>query len=158
MAAVGFLMLIACANVANLLLMRAASRSREVALRAALGATRGRILEQLLSGGLLLALVACGVGCAVAYWGQRGLLAILPSGVSLPRADSVQLDGSVFAFALAVSVGTSLLFGLVPALHVARIDLQHALKQGSLRTGVSGGRKLRYAFVATQVGVALMLL
>jgi len=158
LAAVGFVLLIACANVANLLLMRAAGRLREIAVRAALGAGRRRILQQLLAESLLLALAGCAAGLAVAGWGLKGLLAIIPANTPLPRMESIQLDSRVFAFALAISVFTAILFGLAPAIQISRLELQDALKQGSLRTGVGGNRKFRHAFVVTEVALALLLL
>jgi putative ABC transport system permease protein len=158
LAAVGFVLLIACANVANLLLMRASGRLREVAIRAALGAGKRRILQQLLSENLLIALAGWATGMAVGWCGLNGLLAIIPLKTPLPRAESIALDGRVFAFAFAISVLTATLFGLAPALHVSRLELQDALKQGSLRTGTKGNRLFRQAFVVAEIALSLVLL
>ena len=158
LAAVGFVLLIACANVANLLLMRSMGRLREIAVRAALGAGRGRILQQLLSESLLLALAGCAAGVAAGYWGLKGLLAMIPAAARLPRVESIQLDGRVLAFALGISVLTAFLFGLIPAFHISRLELHDALKQGSPRSGAARHRIFRQTFVVTEIALALLLL
>jgi putative ABC transport system permease protein len=144
--------------VANLLLMRANGRMREIALRAALGAGRRRILQQLLSESLLLALAGLAGGLAIGYWGLQGLLALLPESVTLPRMESIHLDSGVFLFALGISLATAILFGLAPAIQVSRPPLQSALQQGSQRTGVGGSRIFRRAFVVAEIALALLLL
>jgi putative ABC transport system permease protein len=158
LASVGLVLLIACANVANLLLMRATGRMREIALRAALGAGRRRILLQLLSESLLLALAGCAGGLAVGYWGLQGLLATIPTSVPLPRMESIRLDSGVLFFALGISLATAILFGLAPAIQASRPQLQSALQQGSQRTGVGGSRVFRRAFVVAEIALALLLL
>jgi len=156
--AVGFVLLIACANVANLLLMRSTGRLHEIGVRVALGAGRGRILQQLLSENLLLSLAGWAAGLGIGYWGLKGLLVLLPNNIPLPRADSIQLDNRVFLFTLAAAVATTLLFGLVPALHVSRLELSNSLKQGSPRTGTGGNRVFRRVFVVMEMAMALLLL
>jgi putative ABC transport system permease protein len=159
--AVGIVLLIACANVANLLLARATGRTREIAIRAAVGAGRGRIIRQLLTESVLLSLVAGVVGAAVGYAGIRALLSVSPG--NIPRigldGSNVSLDWRVLAFTLAVSIVTGILFGLVPALHSSRADLTSTLKEGGNRTG-TGARhnRTRALLVTTETALALVLL
>lgn len=153
--AAGLLLLMACANVAHLLLVRALAREREMGVRAALGATRGRIATQLLSESLVLAFVAGLVGVALAYAGVPLLMRLSPPG--LPRADDVSVDATVLLFAAGVSLVTGLIFGLVPALHVARRDLHGALRSGA-RVDSSGGRRTRETLLAAELALATMLL
>jgi predicted permease len=155
--AVGFVLLIACANVANLLLMRGAGRERELAVRVALGAARGRVVCQLLAENLVLAIVGTLAGLAIAQWGLRALLALIPETEPLPRMNSIRIDGTVFLFALGLTFFTTLLFGLLPALRLSRIDLLEALKQGSSRTGVGGNRRVRQTLMVAEIALALML-
>ena len=127
--AVSFVLLIACANVANLLLASGTARRKELALRAAAGARRGRLMQQLLTENLLLAFIGCGCGMALAFWGTRLFELIVPVGFpELLRHISV--DGRVLGFALGISVLSSLVFGLLPALRASRVNLNEVLKEG----------------------------
>jgi putative ABC transport system permease protein len=154
--AVGFVMLIACANVANLLLSRAMSRSREIALRAALGAGRARLVRQLLTESLLLGLAGGLLGFALAAAAVRSVASIAP--VTLPRLNSVGIDGSVLAFALGLSIVTGFAFGLVPALRSSSFRLREALASDP-RTGTgTGSTRIRQLLVVGDLALALVLL
>ena len=157
--AVGLVLLIACANVANLMLMRSSRRQREMAIRTSLGATRARVMRQLLIESGMLGLAAGAIGLAVAVWAKDGLVKMLPVDMSVARANGVSIDLNVLAFTLFVSVGTALLFGLLPALRSSRPDLSDSLKEGG--RGVHGSlrkNRLRAVLAAAEMAIALTLL
>jgi putative ABC transport system permease protein len=154
--AVGFVLLIACANVANLLMARSVARQREFAIRAALGAGRLRLLRQLLTESVLLALAGCAIGLLVARWGVDALLAISPR--DLLSFSTVAIDKRVLGFALALAVLTSLIFGLLPALESSRPTTSESLKEGGRGTTAGRAHRVLNWFVVAQVALSLMLL
>ncbi|HET7215073.1 MAG TPA: ABC transporter permease [Terriglobia bacterium] len=155
LAAVGFVLLIACVNVANLMLARSSSRAREFAIRIALGAGRRRVIRQLLTESTLLALAGGGLGILLATWGLQAALKMLPE--ALPRVQEVHLDGRVLLFTLVVSVLTGILFGLAPALKTSAADIQATLKEGG-RGASAGHHRTQSVFVVAQMALALVLL
>src|SRR5215510_14697270 len=154
--AVGFVLLIACVNVANLMLVRAAGREREVAVRLAMGAGRAGIVRQMLTESALIAALGGAAGLLIGAWGIAGLAALVPQ--DLARLDHVELNGTVLAFTLGVSALTGLLFGLLPALHASRTDLRAALKEGGQSTTGSAWERARKGLLVAEVALALVLL
>lgn len=157
MGAVAFVLLVACTNVANLLLVRASAREAEMAVRTALGASRWRIVRQLAAESVLLAGLGTGAGLVLAAWAVDALVAFGPRG--LPRLDEVSMDGRVVAFAAALAVVTGLLFGAAPAIHVLRADISEMLRGGG--RGASGrrtGQRTRHALVVVETALAVVLL
>jgi putative ABC transport system permease protein len=153
---VGFVLLIACANVANLLLVRATSRGREIAVRAALGSGRGRIVRQMLTESALLATVGAVAGVALAWWGTRVIIALSPG--NLPRVENVAIDGQVLLFTAGVTAIAALAFGLAPALRAASGRLADALKDCGAESGGLRGNRLRTGLVVAEMALSLVLL
>jgi putative ABC transport system permease protein len=157
MAAVGFVLLIACANIANLSLARTTERNRELAIRTALGAGRFRLIRQLMTESIVLALIGGSLGLAVAYGVTSAVAKVSTS--SVPRVDTVSIDGGVLLFTLGVSLVTGLFFGLFPAWHASRTDVSETMKEGG-RTGTAGAgkKRVRSVLVVVEVSMSLVLL
>jgi predicted permease len=155
MGAVAFVLLVACANVANLLLARSAARQGELAVRAALGAGRARLLRQLLTEAVVLGLAGGAVGLAIAYWGTRALVAARPA--DIPRLDEIGVSTTVVLFTLVSSLATSMIFGVLPALQATGGRLTRGLQEGG-RGGLGGGHGVRSALVVAEMALAVVLL
>ncbi|QOY89538.1 ABC transporter permease [Paludibaculum fermentans] len=153
--AVGLVLLIACANIANLLLSRTAERSREFALRAAIGAGQGRIVRQLITESLTLSVIGCGLGIAAAMWTAQFLLPLV--GDAVPRIQETSIDGRVLGFSVALAILTTVLFGLAPAIRVAKSDFQAGLREGG-RSVTDNSDGLRGALCVGQIALGLVLL
>jgi putative ABC transport system permease protein len=157
LAAVGFVLLIACANVANLMLARATERQREMAIRTALGATRGRLIRQLLTESMMLAVFGGALGLAIAVYVTAALSAA--SSISVPRIDGASVNGVVLTFTFCVSLFTGLFFGIFPAWQISRADVQESIKEGGRgATSGAGHKRVRAALVVGEIAVSMILL
>ena len=156
MLVVGFVLLIACANVANLLLARAAARQKEIAVRTALGAGRWRIIRQLLTESILLSVAGGAFGLLIGYWGVKALVALNED--RIPRANEISLDWKVLLFTFGVSIVTGILFGIVPALQTTKADLHETLKEGGRSAAATTKQWVRSSLVVVEIGLALAVL
>ena len=158
MGAVALVLLIACANVANLMLARGTVRAREIAVRAALGASRHQIIRHLLAESLVLGLIACGLGLLLAYGGMIALLRFGAPYVPLPRLNDIQMDWRVLAFSVGISLLTTLTFGLAPAIQAARASVKDAMNQGGTRGALGGtASATRNGLVVAQIALSCTL-
>src|ERR1044072_2963654 len=158
--AVGFVLLIACANVASLLLTRSLARQKEVAIRSALGASRWRVIRQLLTESMLLSLAGGVAGLLIAFWGVPALVAVLPQSQlnAMPFLKSLNIDASILAFSFGLSLLTGLFFVIAPALQSSKLNFYEGLKEGGRQTSAGSGHRLRSAMVVTEIALAVVLL
>ena len=154
--AVGVVLLIACGNMANLLLAKSTARTREIAIRAAVGASRWRIVRQLITESMVLACISGAIGLMLAMWDKDALVALAPA--NIPRLKETSIDVWVLAFTFGISVISSILFGLVPALDASRVEVNDALKQSGARNSATGGGRMRGALVAGEIALSVILL
>ena len=157
--AVGFVLLVACANVANMLLSRSAARQKEIALRSALGAARSRVVRQLLTESILLSSVGAVLGLGLAYWGVGAITGLIPKSMNFPRLDEIAIDTGVLGYTIAISFLTGVAFGLIPALQASKQDLQGSLKEGGGRS--TSDRRLqrtRGVLIVSEIALTLLLL
>jgi len=160
LAAVALVLLIACANVASLLLTRSLSRQKEVAIRTTLGASRWRVVRQLLTESIALSVIGGAAGFAIAYWSVPLIVGALPPAqlLAMPFLNVLHFNAKVLAFSFALSLFTGIVFGLVPALQSSRLDLSEVLKEGGRRSSASVGHRVRSAMVVTEIALAVVLL
>ena len=154
--AVAFVLLIACANIANLLLARAGARQKEIAIRLAMGASRSRLIRQFLTESILLASFGCAIGLVLAYFGGKALMTLNP--IAIPRLSEIGIDGRMLGFTLGITLVTGIIFGLVPALQASKPDLNQVLKEGGRDSKASSGNRIRSALVISEIAIALVLL